>query len=487
MSSIHAVNNITSDFTSSLLDAVPAGIIVSKANGEICYLNAESERLFRYTKEELLGKSIDLLLPERFSHGHAKLRQSYVDNPTPRYMGIGRELFGLRKDNTEFPLEIGLRPIHSDGEQLVISTIVDITARKQSDERFKQVIEASPYGKLLVDANGIIQMVNPSLLNTFGYEKNELIGKSMDILLPDRYREKHAELREGYIQKPSLRAMGSGRDLTGKHKNGTEIPIEIGLNPVEMITGKLILAVVIDISERKRLELSLKLANTHLEEFTYVASHDLKSPLRGISDLAEWITEDITPETPQSIVKNIGRIKIRIGKMERLVDDLLIYARAGKRTTESSIINIKDLINNIIELYPAPIDFKIETIIEIDFLQASKTPLETVLRNLYANAIKHHDGVTPIITIKVEPSGNFCLFRIIDNGPGIPEAAHDRVFRLFQTLNASEHASSGIGLALVKRLTESHGGHIELMSEDGKRGACFNILWPRFPRRDLDE
>lgn len=474
-------------FTHSLLDAVPTGIIVTKANGEIFYLNAESERLFCYSREELLGKSIDVLLPEKFAHAHASLRQSYVDNPTPRYMGAGRELFGLRKDKTEFPLEIGLRPIDSDGELLVIATIVDITARKQSDERFAKVIEASPYGKLLVDSKGIIQLLNPALLQTFGYEKAELIGQSMDILLPERYRQNHAQLREGYSQNPSLRAMGSGRDLTGRHKNGTEIPIEIGLSPVDTSAGKLILAVVVDITERKRLELSLKLANAHLEEFTYVASHDLKSPLRGIADLVEWIGEDFSPETPASLIKNVERIKLRIGKMERLVDDLLTYARAGKRAKDSTLINLGELIGNIIELHPVAANCKIDTIIKLENLQASRTPLETVLRNLYTNAIKHHDGVNPKITIKVEASGNFCLFSISDNGPGIPEAAHERVFRLFQTLNASERAGSGIGLALVKRLTESHGGHIELVSNDGERGACFKVLWPRFPRRDLDD
>lgn len=487
MSSKQVLTGVNPAFTNSLLDAVPTGIIVAKTNGEICYLNAESERLFCYTREELLGKSIDVLLPERFVQGHANLRQSYIANPTPRYMGAGRELFGRRKDQTEFPLEIGLRPIDSAGEQLVIATIVDITARKQSDERFEKVIEASPYGKILVDNNGIIQLLNPALLKTFGYEKDELIGKSMDILLPERYRENHAQLREGYAKKPSLRAMGSGRDLTGRHKNGTEIPIEIGLSPVDTSTGKLILAVVVDISERKRLELSLKLANAHLEEFTYVASHDLKSPLRGISDLVEWIAEDFTPETPPSLIKNVDRVKLRIGKMERLVDDLLTYARAGKRAKDSTLINLNELIGNIIELHPVTPDCKVETLIKLENLQASRTPLETVLRNLYTNAIKHHDGVDPKITIKTEASGNFCLISISDNGPGIPQAAHERVFRLFQTLNASERAGSGIGLALVKRLTESHGGHIELVSNDGERGACFKVLWPRFPRRDLDD
>lgn len=485
--SFKKIDETTKSFADSLLDAVPAGVVVTRDNGDIVYVNAEITRLFHYEKDELIGKSIDLLLPDRFRAGHVKHRQGYSAAPTPRYMGVGRDLFGLRKDNTEFPLEIGLRPLVSDGEQLIIATIVDISARKQSDERFEKVISASPYGQLLVDEQGIIQLLNPALLATFGYEKEELIGKSMDVLLPERYRDNHASLRNGYANSPSFRAMGSGRDLTGRHKNGQEIPIEIGLSPVLSGNTKLTLAAVIDITERKRLELNLKQANAHLEEFTYVASHDLKSPLRGISDLVEWIIEDFDESTSPAIKKNVDRVKSRIGKMERLIEDLLLYARAGKRTKENATINLREIINGVIELQPVPSNFNIVTDIKLDMIQSARIPLETVLRNLFSNAIKHHDGVDPVITLSARASGNFCLLEIADNGPGIPEAAQERVFRLFQTLTASERAGSGIGLALVKRLTESHGGQIELITKDGVRGATFKVLWPRFPRRDLDE
>ncbi|HEX7763284.1 MAG TPA: PAS domain S-box protein, partial [Cellvibrio sp.] len=204
-----------SDFTRELLDAVPAGIIVSRQDGRISYINAEAERLFGYSRSELINQSIEILLPDRFSGDHAQLRQSYLQQPSTRYMGAGRDLYGKRKDHTEFPLEIGLRPLIADGERFVVATIVNITRRKQLEERLSAVIDASPYGQLLVDDKGIIQLINPSLLALFGYEKTELLGKSMDILLPERYREGHQKLRDGYVQKPSLRAMGLGRDLTG--------------------------------------------------------------------------------------------------------------------------------------------------------------------------------------------------------------------------------------------------------------------------------
>lgn len=474
-------------YIKELLDAVPAGIIVTHQDGRISYLNAEAEQLFGYARNELIDQSIDLLLPDRFNHHHAQLRQSYIDQPSTRYMGAGRDLYGKRKDNSEFPLEIGLRSLAAEGEQFIVATIVNITRRKQLEERLAKVIDASPYGQLLVDEQGIIQLINPSLLHLFGYNKEELLGKSMDILLPERYRDGHEKLREGYVKKPSLRSMGLGRDLTGRHKSGTEIPIEIGLSPVESDTGNLTLAVVTDISERKRLELNLKQANAHLEEFTYVASHDLKSPLRGISDLVEWIHEDLGTVAPEPVTKNIERIKLRIGRMERLIDDLLLYARAGKRAKESAAVDVHSLIANMIEMHPIPITFQILQDIRINEIYAAKIPLETVLRNLFNNALKHHNGVNPTITISAEASGSYCLFKVIDNGPGIPKAAQERVFRLFQTLSSNEASGSGIGLALAKRLTESHGGQIELISNSDQKGCSFHVWWPRFARKDIDE
>ncbi|MEN0036463.1 MAG: PAS domain-containing sensor histidine kinase [Cellvibrio sp.] len=475
------------NYIKDLLDAVPAGIIVTHQNGRINYLNEEAESLFGYSRGELLGQSIDLLLPDRFSRHHAQLRQGYIDNPSTRYMGAGRDLYGKRKDNSEFPLEIGLRSLVADGEQLIVATIVNISRRKQLEERLAKIIDASPYGQLLVDERGVIQLINPSLLKLFGYNKEELLGKSMDILLPERYRDGHEKLRLGYLQKPSLRAMGLGRDLTGRHKSGTEIPIEIGLSPVESDMGNLTLAVVTDISERKRLELNLKQANAHLEEFTYVASHDLKSPLRGISDLVEWISEDLNNTAPEPVVKNIERIKVRIGRMEQLIEDLLLYARAGKRAKESAAIDVHALIAGIIDMHPIPAGFQIFQDISINEIKAAKIPLETVLRNLFSNALKHHTGENPIITISAEASGSYCLFKVVDNGPGIPKGAQERVFRLFQTLGNSEASGSGIGLALAKRLTESHGGQIELISNSDNKGCSFHVWWPRFARKDIDE
>jgi PAS domain S-box-containing protein len=470
-----------------LLNAVPMGVVVCNSDGIIRYINKEMALMFGYEEDELINTSVDNLLPVSLSHTHSKLRESYWTNPSTRHMGVGRELFGRRKNNSEFPIEVGLSPLAFDEEKLVIATIVDISQRKQLEQKFSKVIDASPFGIMLVDPKGTIQLLNNNLLKLFGYNKEELIHQSMDILLPERYQHMHEKLRNSYIAAPSLRAMGAGRDLTGQHKNGTEIPIEIGLNTVNVEDETLVLAVISDITERKRLELSLRQANAHMEEFTYVASHDLKSPLRGIADLIEWIEEDLGDISNENVKNNIGRIKVRISRMENLVSDLLIYARAGQRSKEQQLVNFQDLIRGIIEMHPIPDIFKIKTDIQLKEITTAKTPLETVIRNLFSNALKHHDGQSPEVIISVQSEGSFCVIRVKDNGPGIPESAQERVFRLFQTLTNNVRSGGGIGLSLAKRLVESHGGRIELNAKDGQRGTEFIVYWPRYPRKDIVE
>lgn len=281
--------------------------------------------------------------------------------------------------------------------------------------------------------------------------------------------------------------MGRGRDLTALHSDGTELPVEIGLSRVRWQRQTMTLAAISDISQRKRLELELRQANANLEEFTYVASHDLHSPLRGISDLIEWIQGDLADDAPQEVVKNLGRISVRIARMERLIDDLLSYARAGRAATQYQFIKLGELVGDILEIEPIPEGFDVDLQLAVAPFQATKTPLETVLRNLISNAVKHHDRQRGQIHVLAREDDSYCEVSVIDDGPGIPGASKERVFKLFQTLTANERGSSGIGLALTKRLVEVHGGRIEVISpvSDG-RGACFRFWWPRFPRRSSD-
>ena len=472
---------------SQVVESAPNGVVIIDAGGRIVLVNAELERMFGYSRTDLVDRSIEQLLPQRFRSAHVGLRAGYWQDPRPRAMGAGRELFGLRADGSEFPLEIGLSSIDTRQGPMVLASVVNISARKRLEASFRNIVEAAPYGMVMVDAKGGIVLCNARIERMFGYDRTELLGRSMDMLLPERYRAAHVHHRDNYRAAPALREMGAGRDLMALHKDGREFPVEIGLNPVPGDQGMLALAAVIDITKRKQMELELRQANANLEEFTYVASHDLKSPIRGIADLVDWIAEDLGDPKPPEVQRNLDRVAIRVKRLESIIEDLLAYARAGRAAAALETVDPQALIDGILDIEPLPPSFDVTVNIRAAPFKAAKTPLETVLRNLISNAIKHHDREQGRIEISVEEADLYCVFTIADDGPGIPTKAQERVFRMFQTLAASERAGSGIGLALTKRLVETHGGRITLQSREGERGATFRFWWPRFERRTPNE
>jgi PAS domain S-box-containing protein len=464
-----------------VVEFAPNGVAVTTAQGRIVLVNAELERMFGYSRSELLERSIEYLLPERFRAGHSLLRSAdELDDLRSRAMGAGRELIGRRADGTEFPIEIGVGTLQAPGETLVVETIVDISVRKRLERMFQKMVEAAPCSMVMIDARGRIVLVNQQTEVMFGYARAELIGETLEILLPERFRATHGSHRQAFAAAPSMRQMGMGRDLTARRKDGTEFPVEIGLNPVPGEEGGLVLAAVTDITRRKTMELELKQANANLEEFTYAASHDLKAPLRGIADLLEWIVEDLDGLQSPEVTRNLGRIGDRVRRLERVIDDLLTYARAGTMSADVTPVEPRALIDGVLAIQPLPPGFQVAVHIEADPFVTARTPLETVLRNLIANAVKHHDRESGHIGIHVKDVDRYCVFTVSDDGPGIPLASQQRVFRMFQALSGANRGSSGIGLALSKRLVESHGGRIALDSADGVRGTSVRVSWPRF-------
>lgn len=468
--------------------AAPNGFVMVDDAGIIVAANEQLANMFGHPLDALVGQPLDMLLPEAVRGVHERLRRGYAEHPEPRAMGAGRVLHGRHADGHEFPIEIGLNPVAGPHGLLVLASVVDITERMGLEMAFRGLFDASPYGLMIVNDEGRIVMVNAVLANSLGYTPTQLNGGPLEQLLPARYRGRHGALMQGYSQgSGESRMMGRGRDLTALHADGTEVPVEIGLSRVRWQKRMMTLAAVTDIHVRKRMETDLRQANADLQEFTYVASHDLRSPLRGIADLVGWITEDLGSDIAPEVQRNLERVTQRIARMDRLIDDLLRYARAGRTATDFKEINLRKLVEGILELQPPPEGFQVELALDVPSLQTAQTPLETVLRNLLANAVKHHDRTQARLQVSAEVDDNYCHVSVTDDGPGVPEQARERIFKLFQTLTASERGGSGIGLALTKRLVETHGGRIEVHSPvaDG-RGACFRFSWPRFQRRSMD-
>lgn len=478
----------TPELLARAFNAAPNGFVLVDQGGRIVAANSELESMFGYAAGTLIGQSVESLLPNSLRESHAGLREDFFSKPERRAMGAERVLYARRADGHEFPVEIGLNPVSSQQGPLVLASVVDISERLALEWAFRGLFDASPYGLLIVNDHGNIVMVNRGLAEALGYAVSELVGQPLYLLLPERYRAGHGALMAGYHTTGEARMMGRGRDLTALHADGTELPVEIGLSRVRWQRQAMTLAAVSDISVRKRLELELRQANANLEQFTYVASHDLRSPLRGIADLVEWIQGDLPADVTPEVTKNLGRVSLRIERMERLIDDLLSYARAGRAATEYATVDIRELVKETLDLQPIPPGFTVELDIAVAPFQATRTPLETALRNLIGNAVKHHDKADGHIRISAREDDSHCEITVTDDGPGVPPASRERIFKLFQTLTANDRKGSGIGLALTQRVVEVHGGRIDVASpvRDG-RGAAFRFWWPRFPRRTSDE
>ncbi|HEV2522861.1 MAG TPA: PAS domain S-box protein [Candidatus Acidoferrales bacterium] len=242
----------------ALTESAPDGIVLVNQEGRIVLVNAQTEKLFGYGREHLMGQAVEILIPERLRGRHRGHRAGFMGHPLVRPMGAGLELFGLRNDGTEFPIEISLSPILTEKDSLVCAAIRDITDRKRIEERFRRLLDSAPDAMVVTGNEGKIVLVNSQTENLFGYKRDELLGQPVEVLVPERFWNRHRSHREGFMGHPQVRPMGAGSELFGLKKNGTEFPVEISLSPQQAEEGILVSATIRDITDRKRVEDALR-------------------------------------------------------------------------------------------------------------------------------------------------------------------------------------------------------------------------------------
>ncbi len=224
----------------------------------------------------------------------------------------------------------------------------------------------------------------------------------------------------------------------------------------------------------------LERSNRELDQFAYVASHDLKAPLRGIDHLATWLTQDAADVLPEASKEHLSKLRRRVQRMDRLLDDLLSYSRIGRRDGNAERLNTEELVRNVVALLDPPAGLTIQIAESMPTLVTPRVPIEIVFRNLLDNAFKHHHAPqTGAVSISAQPLGDFIEFCVSDNGPGIDMQYHERIFSIFQTLQPRDQVEgSGMGLAIVKKTVEHRGGTIRIESNLGQ-GAKFYFTWPK--------
>ena len=460
-----------------IVESSPNAIVLVNKEGKMAYINSQTEKLFGYSRNELIGNSVEKLIPERYCKHHSGFIEMFFLTPTVRSMGAGRELFAIRKDNTEFPIEIGLNPVVTVDGTLVLASIIDISERKKAEERFRLVVESAPNAMLLVNNEGLITLVNNQTEKLFGYNRNELIGNRLEKLIPERFKTIHPGHRSIFFQKPQTRSMGAGRDLFGLRKDGSEVQVEIGLNPIETIEGHMVLASIIDITERKiqenfiKKQVELEIKNKELEQFAYIASHDLQAPLRTVSNYMKVFEEDYLPVLDDNARNYLDRVNKATERMSVLIKALLDFSRLG-RDIRLNTVDCKKIVSDVLA--------DIETIIitseaiievgEMPSINVYEVEMRQLFQNLISNSIKFRKkDIIPIIKISAVFINNKWRFAISDNGIGIADIHYERIFFIFQRLNLEEQFEGyGIGLANCKKIVELHKGEIWVESELGQ-------------------
>ncbi len=489
------------------VESAPSGLLMIDAAGRIVLVNRQIEVLFGYPREELLGQPVEMLVPVALREDHERFRAEFFENPKVRAMGAGRNLYGKRKDGSQVPVEIGLTPVATEEGLFVLSSVVDISERRRAEARFRAAVESSPAGMIMVSEAGRMVLVNQEIERMFGWDRDELIGQRIEMLVPERFRARHPEFRHGFFSDPDARPMGAGRDLYGLRKDGTEISIEIGLNPIETEDGLFVLSSVVDISARKREEAERNELQRQLQQAQKMEAvgtlaggiaHDFNNILGAILGFAELLRESVEGEQAHRDLEELIAFTLRGKSVVERVRSFSV-GRTGERRPCSAQDQIDEFQAFLRSSLPPNIEITTQIHPDSPRLLADPSALYQVLMNLGLNAGQAMPNGGRL-AVDVEPlyvtdsrarahpnlhEGNYVALTVRDTGSGMDAETRDRMFEPFFTTRSPERGS-GLGLAIVLGIIQEHEGAIEVESAPGA-GTTVRLIVPAAESEEPEE
>jgi len=497
----------TGALQSAIFNSANFSSIATDAKGVIQIFNVGAERMLGYAAADVMNKitPADISDPRELI-ARAKALSAELGTPiTPGFEALVfkasrgiediYELTYIRKDGSRFPAVVSVTALRDVQDAIIGYLLIgtDNTARKvaedavlENEERFRLVIESMPHCIVLIGSDGRIELVNLETEKTFGYRREELIGRNIEELVPERYRPGHVRVRTDFLAAPTVRAMGAGRDLFGLRRDGTEVPVEIGLSPLRIRKRSYVLASIVDITERKRAREAIERANRMRSDFMANVTHELRTPLNSVIGFAGLLKDEVQGPLNAKQAQFAADILASGRRLLALVEGILEMSRldAAGAVLEREPVEIGAKLEERVAAHRKAaeargVTMRLDVAPEAGSAELDPKALRRMVDALLDNAIKfNREGGAVAVSARRDDG---CLeIAVADTGIGIARKDLAKLFKPLTQLDAGlarSHDGVGLGLALARRIAELYGGTIEVESELGK-GSKFTLRFP---------
>lgn len=490
----------------SVVDTVVDGIVTIDDRGRVLSFNPAAEGLFGYAASEVVGRNINMLMPEPYHSRHDNYLRNYLDTGKARIIGIGREVVGRRKNRSTFKMELAVSEFTLGSDRYFTGIIRDITARKQleeelrsrlqevadAEERMRSVVDNVVDAIITIDERGVIQTFNPAAERIFGYRHEDAVGQNVKMLMPAPDRSQHDAYVGNYLRTGVAKIIGSGREVVGERSDGSHFPMELAISEFRIGSNRYFTGIVRDITDRKRLERELHqrleqlaLADQRKDQFIGLLGHELRNPLAPVRNGLQILRH--AEHQLQPMRNLVDMMERQVAQMVRLIDDLLDVSRItnGKISLQREQIDLRDVLRESVETASAemrdrgqPLDVAVPD--EPVRVRADPMRIAQVINNLLNNASKFSNPGQRI-AVALQRDGDSALIRVRDDGVGVPPDKQQEIFEMFVQADSSlerQRSGLGIGLTLAKNLTELHGGTITVASSGLNLGTTFDVRLP---------